>query len=63
MARGRAAFSFAQWQAFLLRSVGLVCQYDVVCFDEVSGISFDQKDGVNIITCRVGTSPRSTLTN
>jgi hypothetical protein len=22
---------------------GLVCQYDVVCFDEVSGISFDQK--------------------
>jgi len=27
---------------------GLVCQYDVVCFDEVSGISFDQKDGVNI---------------
>ena len=26
---------------------GLVCQYDVVCFDEVSGISFDQKDGVN----------------
>lgn len=29
---------------------GLVCQYDVVCFDEVSGISFDQKDGVNIMT-------------
>lgn len=28
---------------------GLVCQYDVVCFDEVSGISFDQKDGVNIM--------------
>ena len=28
---------------------GLVCQYDVVCFDEVSGISFDQKDGVNIL--------------
>jgi ATP-dependent Lon protease len=27
----------------------LVCQYDVVCFDEVSGISFDQKDGVNIM--------------
>ena len=25
---------------------GLVCQYDVVCFDEVAGISFDQKDGV-----------------
>jgi len=28
---------------------GLVCQYDVVCFDEVSGVSFDQKDGVNIV--------------
>lgn len=28
---------------------GLVCQYEVVCFDEVSGISFDQKDGVNIM--------------
>lgn len=28
---------------------GLVCLYDVVCFDEVSGISFDQKDGVNIM--------------
>jgi ATP-dependent Lon protease len=28
---------------------GLVCHYDVVCFDEVSGISFDQKDGVNIM--------------
>ncbi|MEW6114427.1 MAG: BREX system Lon protease-like protein BrxL, partial [Thermodesulfobacteriota bacterium] len=28
---------------------GLVCQYDAVCFDEVSGISFDQKDGVNIM--------------
>ena len=28
---------------------GLVCQYDVVCFDKVSGISFDQKDGVNIM--------------
>lgn len=28
---------------------GLVAQYDVVCFDEVSGISFDQKDGVNIL--------------
>ena len=28
---------------------GLVCQYDVVCFDEVSGVSFDQKDGVNIL--------------
>jgi ATP-dependent Lon protease len=28
---------------------GLVCQYDVICFDEVSGISFDKKDGVNIL--------------
>jgi ATP-dependent Lon protease len=28
---------------------GLVAQYDVVCFDEVAGISFDQKDGVNIM--------------
>lgn len=28
---------------------GLVCQYDVVCFDEVSGVTFDQKDGVNIM--------------
>lgn len=28
---------------------GLVCQYDVVCFDEISGISFDKKDGVNIL--------------
>lgn len=28
---------------------GLVCQYDVVCFDEISGISFDKKDGVNIM--------------
>lgn len=28
---------------------GLVCMYDVVCFDEVSGVSFDQKDGVNIM--------------
>jgi ATP-dependent Lon protease len=28
---------------------GLVCQYDVVCFDEVTGISFDSKDGVNIM--------------
>jgi len=28
---------------------GLVCQYDVVCFDEISGIAFDQKDGVNIL--------------
>ena len=28
---------------------GLVAQYDVVCFDEVAGIDFDQKDGVNIL--------------
>jgi uncharacterized protein (TIGR02653 family) len=28
---------------------GLVTQYDVICFDEVSGISFDQKEGVNIL--------------
>lgn len=28
---------------------GLVCQYDIVCFDEVSGVSFDSKDGVNIM--------------
>ena len=28
---------------------GLVCQYDVVCFDEISGISFDKKDGINIM--------------
>ena len=28
---------------------GLVCQYDVVCFDEISGVSFDQKDGVNML--------------
>ena len=28
---------------------GLVCLYDIVCFDEVAGISFDQKDGVNIM--------------
>lgn len=28
---------------------GLVCKYDVVCFDEVSGVSFDSKDGVNIM--------------
>lgn len=27
----------------------LVWQYDVVCFDEISGVSFDQKDGVNIL--------------
>jgi ATP-dependent Lon protease len=28
---------------------GLVCQYDVVCYDVVAGVSFDQKDGVNIL--------------
>jgi ATP-dependent Lon protease len=28
---------------------GLVCLYDVVCFDEVCGVSFDRKDGVNIL--------------
>ncbi len=28
---------------------GLVCQYDVICFDEVAGVSFDQKDGINIM--------------
>jgi uncharacterized protein (TIGR02688 family) len=28
---------------------GLVCQYDVACFDGVSGVSFDQKDGVTIM--------------
>lgn len=28
---------------------GLVAQYDVVCFDEISGVSFDQKEGVNIL--------------
>jgi len=28
---------------------GLVCKYDVICFDEVSGVSFDQKDGINIM--------------
>ncbi len=28
---------------------GLVCQYDVVCFDEIAGVSFDKKDGVNIM--------------
>jgi ATP-dependent Lon protease len=27
----------------------LSIQYDVICFDEVSGVSFDQKDGVNIM--------------
>lgn len=28
---------------------GLVCQYDVVCFDEIGGISFDTKEGINIM--------------
>jgi uncharacterized protein (TIGR02653 family) len=28
---------------------GLVAQYDVVCFDEVSGVSFDTKEGINIL--------------
>jgi len=28
---------------------GLVAQYDVICFDEVAGVSFDQKEGVNIL--------------
>jgi uncharacterized protein (TIGR02653 family) len=28
---------------------GLVAQYDVICFDEVSGVSFDAKDGVNLL--------------
>jgi ATP-dependent Lon protease len=28
---------------------GLVCKYDVVCFDEIGGVSFDQKDGVTIM--------------
>ena len=28
---------------------GLVAQYDVICFDEVSGVSFDNKEGVNIL--------------
>src|SRR6476646_8502958 len=28
---------------------GLVCQYDVVCFDEISGVAFESKDGVNIM--------------
>ena len=27
----------------------VVCQYDVVCFDEISGVSFDQKDGAHIL--------------
>ena len=28
---------------------GLVCQYDVICFDEIAGISFEKKEGVNIM--------------
>ena len=40
---------------------GLVCQYDVVCFDEVSGISFDQKDGVNIWTWTSSSSSGSDI--
>ena len=28
---------------------GLVAQYDVICFDEISGVSFDTKEGVNIL--------------
>ena len=28
---------------------GLVAQYDVVCFDEISGVSFDTKEGINIL--------------
>jgi ATP-dependent Lon protease len=28
---------------------GLVCHYDVVCFDEIAGVSFDSKDGINIM--------------
>ncbi|MBQ6007747.1 MAG: BREX system Lon protease-like protein BrxL [Kiritimatiellae bacterium] len=28
---------------------GLVCHYDVVCFDEITGISFKEKEGVNIM--------------
>src|SRR5262245_55068445 len=28
---------------------GLVCQYDVVCFDEITCVSYDQKDGVNLM--------------
>ena len=26
---------------------GLLCHYDVVCFDEITGITFDKKEGVN----------------
>lgn len=28
---------------------GLVCHYDVVCFDEITGITFKEKEGVNIM--------------
>lgn len=28
---------------------GLVCLYDVVCFDEIAGVSFDSRDGINIM--------------
>ncbi len=28
---------------------GLVCHYDAICYDEVAGISFDSKDGVNVM--------------
>ena len=28
---------------------GLVAQYDVVCFDEIGGVSFERKEGVNIL--------------
>jgi ATP-dependent Lon protease len=28
---------------------GLVAQYDVICFDEIAGVAFDQKDGVQIM--------------
>ncbi len=28
---------------------GLVAQYDVICFDEVSGVSFETKEGINIL--------------
>ena len=38
---------------------GLVCQYDVVCFDEISGVSFDQKDGVNIMKGYMASGPFS----
>ncbi len=32
-----------------IHALGVVCQYDVVCFDEIAGVSFDSKDGVNIM--------------